>query len=93
MSNFLLTFFLLSFLLFFYIQEEPQLLSIGDDISGDPESVLERVNLGKFACDFGNIVKGTHKTRSFKITNSGSLPISFDIFNFEKRKRKRKCII
>ncbi len=55
-----------------------KLVAIGD--GREPvASILEQVVLGSFVCDFGNIIKGTHKTRSFKVTNTGSLPITFGI--------------
>ena len=43
---------------------------------------LNRVVIGQYLCEFGNVVKGTHKSRTFKVVNTGTLPISFGIFRF-----------
>lgn len=58
-----------------------RLVSISDTGDGSKDSGLDQSELvlGDFVCDFGNVIKGTHKTRSFKVTNTGSLPVSFGI--------------
>jgi hydrocephalus-inducing protein len=43
------------------------------------EEERERLILGEFLCDFGDIVKGNQRRRAFKITNIGYLTISFDL--------------
>lgn len=43
------------------------------------EAVPEASTLATYVCDFGNIVRGNQRRRSFKVTNYGYLPISFDL--------------
>jgi hydrocephalus-inducing protein len=43
---------------------------------------LENINITNYICDFGNVVVGGSKKKSFRLTNVGKIPISF---NFDKK--------
>lgn len=43
---------------------------------------IENINIATYVCDFGNVVVGSTKKRTFLLTNVGKLPVSF---NFDKR--------
>ena len=54
--------------------------------------------LARYVCDFGNMIVGTQKKKTFKITNTGGVPASFDLrkavlqgspFTIEVRSRSR----
>jgi hypothetical protein len=34
--------------------------------------------LGRFMCDFGNVIKGSNKSKKFKVRNLGSYPVTFE---------------
>lgn len=36
---------------------------------------LENVNITNYVCDFGNVVVGFGKKKSFRLTNTGKIPI------------------
>jgi Abnormal spindle-like microcephaly-assoc'd, ASPM-SPD-2-Hydin len=38
---------------------------------------LDNINIANYCCDFGNVVVGATKKRSFRFTNTGRLPINF----------------
>jgi hypothetical protein len=40
------------------------------------------INIVTYTCDFGNIIIGGVSTKSFRLTNCGKIPISF---NFDKK--------
>lgn len=40
------------------------------------------INVVTYVCDFGNIIVGKSATKSFRLTNCGKIPISF---NFDKK--------
>mmetsp|Transcript_4036 Transcript_4036/g.9628 ORF Transcript_4036/g.9628 Transcript_4036/m.9628 type:complete len:4944 (+) Transcript_4036:104-14935(+) len=35
--------------------------------------------LARYVCDFGNVIKGTHRTKRFRITNVGPSQVSFEL--------------
>ena len=43
---------------------------------------LENITIAAYACDFGNVVVGSTKKKSFRFTNVGMIPVTF---NFDKR--------
>lgn len=43
---------------------------------------LENISLSTYVCDFGNVVVGSTKKKSFRLTNIGRLPVTF---NFDKK--------
>jgi len=43
---------------------------------------IENLILTNYVCDFGHMVVGTSKKRSFRLTNVGWLPLTF---NFDKK--------
>jgi hypothetical protein len=43
---------------------------------------LENINICTYMCDFGNVVVGGSKKRSFRLTNVGRIPINF---TFDKK--------
>lgn len=43
---------------------------------------LENINIATYACDFGNIVVGQLRKKSFRLTNVGKIPVTF---NFDKK--------
>jgi hypothetical protein len=43
---------------------------------------LENITIAAYACDFGNVVVGSTKKKSFRFTNVGKIPVTF---NFDKR--------
>jgi hypothetical protein len=43
---------------------------------------LENISLSTYVCDFGNVVVGNAKKKSFRLTNVGRLPVTF---NFDKK--------
>lgn len=43
---------------------------------------LENINIANYICDFGNVVVGSTKKKSFRLTNIGKIPVTF---NFDKR--------
>ena len=43
---------------------------------------LENINICTYYCDFGNVVVGGSKKRSFRLTNVGKIPINF---TFDKK--------
>ena len=43
---------------------------------------LESISLATYVCDFGNLVVGSTKRKSFRLTNVGRIPVTF---NFDKK--------
>ena len=43
---------------------------------------LDNISLSTYICDFGNVVVGATKKKSFRLTNVGRLPVTF---NFDKK--------
>ena len=43
---------------------------------------MENINITNYLCDFGNVVVGGSKKKSFRLTNVGKIPINF---NFDKK--------
>jgi len=43
---------------------------------------LDNITIGNYTCDFGNVVVGNTKKKSFRFTNTGRLPINF---SFDKK--------
>jgi hypothetical protein len=43
---------------------------------------LESISIATYICDFGNVVVGSTKKKSFRLTNVGKLPVTF---NFDKK--------
>ena len=43
---------------------------------------LENITISNYVCDFGNVVVGQTKKKSFRLTNVGKLPVNF---NFDKK--------
>lgn len=43
---------------------------------------LENINICNYVCDFGNVVVGGSKKKSFRLTNVGKIPLTF---NFDKK--------
>ncbi|KAJ3036631.1 hypothetical protein HDV00_002527 [Rhizophlyctis rosea] len=37
------------------------------------------VELARYICDFGNVIRNAHKKRTFKVTNYGAYPVSFTL--------------
>ena len=44
---------------------------------GNTNVSLENINICTYVCDFGNVVVGGSKKRSFRLTNVGKIPINF----------------
>jgi len=44
---------------------------------GNTNVSLENINISTYECDFGNVVVGGSKKRSFRLTNVGKIPINF----------------
>ena len=40
---------------------------------------LDNIQLSPYTCDFGNVIIGGTKKRSFRLTNVGKLPINFTL--------------
>lgn len=40
---------------------------------------LDNIQLSTYVCDFGNVIVGGSKKRSFRLTNVGKLPITFSL--------------
>ena len=43
---------------------------------------LDSISIASYICDFGNVVVGSTKKKSFRLTNVGKLPVTF---NFDKK--------
>ena len=43
---------------------------------------FESISLASYTCDFGDVVVGLTKRKSFRLTNTGRLPVNF---NFDKK--------
>ena len=43
---------------------------------------MENINIANYVCDFGNVVVGSTKKKTFRLTNVGKVPVSF---NFDKK--------
>lgn len=43
---------------------------------------LENITIAAYSCDFGNVVVGSTKKKSFRLTNVGKIPVTF---NFDKK--------
>lgn len=43
---------------------------------------LESISIATYVCDFGNVVVGLGKRKSFRLTNVGRIPVTF---NFDKK--------
>jgi len=43
---------------------------------------LDNINISSYVCDFGNVVVGSSKKKSFRLTNVGKIPVSFQ---FDKK--------
>lgn len=44
---------------------------------GNTNVSLENINISTYCCDFGNVVVGGSKKKSFRLTNVGKIPINF----------------
>ena len=40
---------------------------------------LDNIQLSTYTCDFGNVIIGGTKKRSFRLTNVGKLPVNFTL--------------
>jgi len=40
---------------------------------------LESISIATYVCDFGNVVVGSTKRKSFRLTNVGRLPVTFNL--------------
>ncbi len=58
-------------------------LSVGGSVN------LENINLATYICDLGNVVVGSTKRKSFRLTNVGKLPVTF---SFEKKETTQNGI-
>ena len=38
---------------------------------------LDNINITNYVCDFGNVVVGGSKKKSFRLTNVGKIPVNF----------------
>jgi hypothetical protein len=38
---------------------------------------LENIVIANYACDFGNVVVGSTKKKTFRLTNVGKIPVTF----------------
>lgn len=43
---------------------------------------LENINIASYICDFGNVVVGASKKKTFRLTNVGKIPVTF---SFDKK--------
>ena len=43
---------------------------------------LENITIAAYSCDFGNVVVGSTKKKSFRLTNVGKIPVTF---SFDKK--------
>lgn len=43
---------------------------------------LENIVIASYVCDFGNVVVGSTKKKTFRLTNVGRIPVTF---NFDKK--------
>jgi hypothetical protein len=43
---------------------------------------LENITIATYVCDFGNVVVGSTKKKSFRLTNVGKIPVTF---TFDKK--------
>lgn len=43
---------------------------------------LENIVIANYVCDFGNVVVGSAKKKSFRLTNVGKIPVTF---SFDKK--------
>lgn len=43
---------------------------------------LENIAIASYTCDFGNVVVGSTKRKTFRLTNVGKIPVTF---NFDKK--------
>ena len=43
---------------------------------------LENITIANYICDFGNVVVGSTKKKSFRLTNVGKIPVTF---TFDKK--------
>ena len=43
---------------------------------------LENIAIAGYICDFGNVVVGSTKRKTFRLTNVGKIPVTF---NFDKK--------
>lgn len=51
-------------------------------VSGALHADLESISLATYLCDFGDVVVGCTRRKSFRLTNVGRLPVTF---NFDKK--------
>mmetsp|Transcript_8825 Transcript_8825/g.8176 ORF Transcript_8825/g.8176 Transcript_8825/m.8176 type:complete len:154 (+) Transcript_8825:1460-1921(+) len=51
-------------------------------VIGGINITLENINIATYVCDFGNVVVGSTKKKSFRLTNVGKIPVTF---NFDKK--------
>lgn len=40
---------------------------------------VESISLASYVCDLGNVVVGSTKKKSFRLTNVGKLPVTFQL--------------
>ena len=38
---------------------------------------LDNINISTYVCDFGNVVVGSQRKKTFRFTNVGKIPVSF----------------
>lgn len=62
--------------------EEKSVMGSGVIGIGGVQINLENINIANYVCDFGNVVVGASKTKSFRLTNVGKIPVTF---NFDKK--------
>ena len=49
-----------------------------DEKSQTGFGVLENVTIASYVCDFGNMVVGNSRRKTFRLTNVGKVPVSFN---------------
>ena len=55
-------------------------VSINHSLGGGHGGVnLESISIATYVCDFGNVVVGSTKRKSFRLTNVGRLPVTFNL--------------
>ncbi len=63
-------------------------LSMADTIGGGANMFgglnvnIDNINIASYQCDFGNVVVGQKKRKTFRLTNVGKIPVTF---NFDKK--------
>ena len=63
-----------------FVGDEKSTLLAGGSLGiGGIQINLENIVIANYSCDFGNVVVGSTKKKTFRLTNVGKIPVTFNL--------------